>query len=208
MVRTRPQAAPETEPPAAPSALAVPEGAAATCVDPVSGLFHCQHFMLSLAYELGRMNRTERPLGLVVIRPPRGGPRTMRAIAAFLRTALKPLEVAARLGGREIGVLLPEAGKDRTARLLEALAAKFGDGGGARSIAYGGALARPWEDWTPERLLAKAKDGLDSAPSVIARTLDSSGPWAEANTALAGAEKGALFDGFTYLFGGTGPPRA
>jgi GGDEF domain-containing protein len=182
---------------------------AATCVDPLSGLYHRQHFQLSLAYELGRMNRTERPLGLVVVRPARSGARAVRAVANFLKTSLRPLDVAARLGEREIGVLLPEADRDRTARLLGALAARFGDGGpDGGGLAYGGTLARPWEDWTPERLLARARDGLDAASVVIARTLDAAGPWAEANTALAGPERGALFDGFSSLFGGPdGRPR-
>jgi hypothetical protein len=148
------------------------------------------------------MDRADKPLGLIVIKLPESGPVSMKALASFLRKALRPLDTPAKIGDREVAALLPEADRDRALRLLTAAAEKFGDGGpGGFSIAYGGALARPWEDWTPAKLLAKARGSMDSASAVIAKMLGRKGPWAEVNTALVAAEKDSLFDGFSILAG-------
>ena len=174
--------------------------AAPSCLDPASGLYHLQHFRLSLAYELKRMDRADKPLGLVLLRLPKGNSISMRTLGAFLKKALRPLDTPAKIGDREVAALLPEADRDRALRLITALAERFGDGGPENSsLAYGGALARPWEDWTPAKLIAKARNCMDSATTIIARMLGEAGPWAELNTALASAEKDSLFDGFSVL---------
>ncbi|MDR1655981.1 MAG: diguanylate cyclase [Deltaproteobacteria bacterium] len=172
----------------------------ATCVDLASGLYHRQHFQLSLDYEFNRMVRTEKPLGLIVVRLPAENDQNIKPMASFLKNALRPLDLAAKLSDREIVILIPEADRDRALRLLSALAEEFGDGGQENtSLSYSGALARPYEDWTPETLLSRARDGFDSASAVTRRMLSAAGPWTEVSTALASAEKDSLFDGFSSL---------
>jgi GGDEF domain-containing protein len=174
--------------------------AAPSCLDPASGLYHLQHFRLSLSYELNRMERTDKPLGLIALRLPKEGPVSMRALGAFLRKALRPLDTPAKIGEREVAALMPEADRDRASSLLRALADKFGDGSGlSASIACGWALARPWEEWTAAKLLAKAKNSMGPASAAIAKMAGPAGPWAQNNSALAAAEKDSLFDGFSLL---------
>ena len=176
-----------------------------SCLDPSSGLYHLQHFRLSLAYEINRMYRADKPLGLVVIKIPAAESISIKSVASFLRRALRPLDTPAKIGDRELAALLPEADRDQATRLISALAEKFGDGAptGA-TISYGGALARPWEEWTPAKLLSKARSSMDSASVIIARMLGGARPWAEVDTALAAAEKDSLFDGFSILAGQIG----
>ncbi|MDR2442952.1 MAG: GGDEF domain-containing protein [Deltaproteobacteria bacterium] len=171
----------------------------ATCVDAKSGLYNRQHFEFSLDYEFSRMERTDKPLGLIVVRLPEGSDQIQK-IGAFLKTNLRPLDLASKLSDAEVSILLPEADGERAVHLLMALAKEFGDGGPLNSsIGYSGALAKPYAEWTPEKLLNFAREGFDSAKVVIKKILSGSNPWAEANTALASDEKESLFEGFTSL---------
>jgi GGDEF domain-containing protein len=181
---------------------------AATCLDPASGLYHRQHFQLSLTYELNRMERSEKPLGLVVIRLPEGGAKMMRPLGSFLKKALRSLDTPAQLGRLEAAALLPECDRGRVTRLLSTMAERYGDGGPNISvIAYGGALARSWEDWTAAKLLARARRDMNSASAVIARLLAGAGPWAEVTTAVVAAERDSLYEGFTSLASGEAGQR-
>ena len=104
------------------------------------------------------------------------------------------------MGRLEAAALLAECDPGRVANLLSALAERFGDGGhGARKIVYGAVLARPWEDWTAAKLLARARRDMNSAPVVTARIMAGAGPLAEAATALCAPERDSLYDGFTSL---------
>jgi GGDEF domain-containing protein len=186
---------------ARPTARRTARNASATCLDPASGLYHPQHFRLSLDYEHSRMERAEKPLGLIILRLPGAGDEAFAALSGFLKGALGPLDLAARLGGPEVGILIPEAGRDRAARLLTALGQEYGPGGrlaGPAAI-FGAALARPFQGGGPDDLLRKARDSMGPAQEAARKVLSGSGPWAEADTALAGPERDSLFNGFGTL---------
>jgi len=87
------------------------------------------------------------------------GDRLLHGVATVLRTSLRPSDLAARVGGDEFAVLLPEAGADtaHTAleRLRHALATTFVPTGGIVSASIGAAsFAQP--PATVEEMLREA----------------------------------------------------
>jgi GGDEF domain-containing protein len=177
------------------------ESIQATCLDQNSGLYHPQHFQLSLSYEFNRMERTEKPLGLIILRLCKAEVSDFRKLAAFLKSALKPLDLAARLNDEEVAVLIPEADRDRAVRLIEVLGQEYATAGklcGPR-VVFGAALARPYQGGKPDELVQKARENVGPANEVAQKVISGSSPWAEVETALAGPERDSLFNGFGSL---------
>ena len=99
--------------------LAIPGLVEASRVEPKTGLFNMRHFHAALAQELGRATRFGRPLALLMIdvdhlrhvnnaRGHMAGDHALRLVADTLRRATRDYDVAARFGGDEFCVLLPE----------------------------------------------------------------------------------------------------
>jgi diguanylate cyclase (GGDEF)-like protein/putative nucleotidyltransferase with HDIG domain len=99
--------------------LAVPQLQAEARVDPKTGLFNARHFAAALAEELGRAERFERPLSLIMadldllrdINNSYGhlaGDAVLKGIAEVFRAQLRDYDVPARFGGEEFSILLPE----------------------------------------------------------------------------------------------------
>lgn len=188
----------------APSRPAAPDprgGPAATCVDVSSGLYHPQHFELSLNYEFNRMERTEKPLGLIMLRLADPADRDLQNLSRFLKGSLRPLDLAARLPAGEVAVLIPEADKDRASRLLSALGRAYAPGGvlSGPGVVFGAAVARPCQGGGPLDLVLRARTNVGSAEEVAAKIQAGSSPWTEVDTALDKNERDSLFDGFGSL---------
>jgi diguanylate cyclase (GGDEF)-like protein/putative nucleotidyltransferase with HDIG domain len=99
--------------------LAVPQLQAEARVDPKTGLFNARHFAAALAEELGRAERFERPLSLIMadldllrdINNSYGhlaGDAVLKGIAEIFHAQLRHFDVPARFGGEEFSILLPE----------------------------------------------------------------------------------------------------
>jgi hypothetical protein len=168
-------------------------------------LYHPQHFNLSLSYEFSRMERTEKPLGLILVRYREPENSVLQKLAVFLRGALRPLDLAARLSEEEVAILIPEADKDKALRLLAALGREFGPKGSlcGPAVVFGAALAKPYQGGGPEDLVRRARENPGDAEAAAARISAVSSPWSEADTALAGEERDSLFSGFAALTGRT-----
>src|SRR5918911_870943 len=119
--------------------LAVPQLQAEARVDPKTGLFNARHFAVELAEELGRAERFERPLSLIMadldllrdINNSYGhlaGDAVLKGIAEVFRSQLRDYDVPARFGGEEFSILLPETppeeALDIAERIRRAVAAK------------------------------------------------------------------------------------
>jgi GGDEF domain-containing protein len=172
-----------------------------TCLDQKSGLFHSQHFWLSLNYEFRRMERAEKPLGLIVLKFAKPKDSDFIALAAFLKNATRPLDLAARLTGGEVAILIPEADRDRAVRLLELLGREYEPGGklAGPMVLFGAAMARPFQGGGSDDLVNKARDSLGLAQEVAQRIISGTNPWTDVDTALAGPERDSLFNGFGIL---------
>ena len=99
--------------------LAIPGLVEATRIEPKTGLYNMRHFAGVVSQELQRAGRFDRPLALLMIDVDHlrevntthghvGGDRALRSVAASLRTATREYDIAARFGGDEFCVLLPE----------------------------------------------------------------------------------------------------
>jgi diguanylate cyclase (GGDEF)-like protein len=99
--------------------LAIPGLVEATRIEPKTGLYNMRHFTSVLTQELERARRFDRPLALLMIDVDhlrnvntRGGhlagDRALKAVAESLGHATREYDIAARFGGDEFCVLLPE----------------------------------------------------------------------------------------------------
>ncbi|MDR2368630.1 MAG: GGDEF domain-containing protein [Deltaproteobacteria bacterium] len=184
-----------------PTDAAAPLAPMATCLDQKSGLYHSQHFELTLGNEFRRMERTDKPLGLILVRFSGAKDADYQNLAAYLKNSLRPLDLAARLTGGEVAILIPEADRDRAVKFLTALGREYGPNGklSGPPVAFGASLARPFQAGGPDELVQAARDNVGPAQEVAQRLLSGASPWNEVDTALAGPERDSLFNGFGSL---------
>ena len=101
------------------STLRVPALERKTEIDIKTGLFNHEYFKLQVANELSRANRFERPLTIIMadldllrnINNTYGhlaGDEVLIGVAKILKRSVREYDVAARFGGEEFAILLPE----------------------------------------------------------------------------------------------------
>jgi diguanylate cyclase (GGDEF)-like protein len=140
--------------------------------DPLTGLANYRRLLSVLEAELDRSRRTQRAFsivlldmdGLKAINDQFGhltGSRALVRLGKILRSHSRAIDTAARYGGDEFALVLPEAGREIAARVVgrvrERLAAE--DEPPALSVSAGVA-AFPEDGDTPEKLLAAADRNL------------------------------------------------
>jgi diguanylate cyclase (GGDEF)-like protein/putative nucleotidyltransferase with HDIG domain len=110
--------------------LSVPQLQEEARVDPKTGLFNARYFAATLAEELGRAQRFERPLTLIMadldllreINNNYGhlaGDAVLKKIAETFRIQLRHYDVPARFGGEEFAILLPETPPEQAFEIAE-----------------------------------------------------------------------------------------
>jgi len=114
--------------------LAIPALLEATRIEPKTGLYNLRHFRSVLTQELGRAARFDRAVALLMIDVDHlreintahghlAGDRVLRGVADALREATREYDVAARFGGDEFCVLLPETDRDGALAVAERIRA-------------------------------------------------------------------------------------
>ncbi|MFN2470073.1 MAG: diguanylate cyclase [Gaiellaceae bacterium] len=110
--------------------LSVPLLEAEARVDAKTGLFNARHFTSALENEFARAKRFGRPLSVVMadldllreVNNTYGhlaGDAVLRAVADVFRSQLRHYDVAARFGGEEFALVLPETGTEEAAEIAE-----------------------------------------------------------------------------------------
>jgi diguanylate cyclase (GGDEF)-like protein/putative nucleotidyltransferase with HDIG domain len=110
--------------------LSVPQLQAEARVDPKTGLYNARYFATTLAAELARAARFERPLSLIMadldllrdINNTYGhlaGDAVLKGIAEIFRIELRHYDVPARFGGEEFSILLPETPPEQALEIAE-----------------------------------------------------------------------------------------
>jgi len=110
--------------------LSVPALQAEARVDPKTGLYNARYFATALSDELGRAQRFERPMSLIMadldllrdINNSYGhlaGDAVLKGIAEVFRAQLRHYDVPARFGGEEFSILLPETPPDQAMEIAE-----------------------------------------------------------------------------------------
>jgi diguanylate cyclase (GGDEF)-like protein len=140
--------------------------------DPLTGLANYRRLISVLEAELDRSRRTQRPFsvvlldmdGLKTINDQYGhltGSRALVRIGKVLRNHSRAIDTAARYGGDEFALVLPEAGKDIASRVVlrirERLSAETES---PRLSVSAGVAAFPEDGDTPEKLLGAADRAL------------------------------------------------
>src|SRR5207245_1132586 len=140
--------------------------------DPLTGLSNYRRLISVLEAELDRSRRTQRPFsivlldmdGLKVINDQYGhltGSRALVRIAKILRNHSRAIDTAARYGGDEFALVLPEAGKDITSRVVSRIRERLSAETERPAVSVSaGAAAFPQDGDTPEKLLGAADRAL------------------------------------------------
>jgi diguanylate cyclase (GGDEF)-like protein len=100
--------------------------------DALTGLLNRRGFEARFAAELSRANRTERPVGLLVgdldhfkhlndLLGHPAGDQALRRVAAILDDGTRAMDAAARIGGEELALIIPEEDADTAVALAERL---------------------------------------------------------------------------------------
>jgi diguanylate cyclase (GGDEF)-like protein len=148
--------------------LAIPGLVEATRIEPKTGLYNMRHFQSVLSQELQRAGRFDRPLAVLMIdidhlreintaRGHLGGDRALKAVAAALEQATREYDVAARFGGDEFCVVLPETDLEGALVVAERIRSLVEQSALERKVTVSvGVAARRGAGRTPEELLALA----------------------------------------------------
>jgi diguanylate cyclase (GGDEF)-like protein/putative nucleotidyltransferase with HDIG domain len=110
--------------------LSVPQLQAEARVDPKTGLYNARYFATTLAAEIARAARFERPMSLIMadldllrdINNSYGhlaGDAVLKGIAEIFHAELRHYDVAARFGGEEFSILLPETPPEQAMEIAE-----------------------------------------------------------------------------------------
>jgi diguanylate cyclase (GGDEF)-like protein len=149
--------------------LSIPALVEATRIEPKTGLYNLRHFHTTLTQELGRAARFHRSVALLMIdvdhlreintaRGHLAGDRALKAVADALRATKREYDIAARFGGDEFCVLLPETELEGALVVAERMRAVVEEtcASDLRVTVSVGAVAHRGEGMTPDELIALA----------------------------------------------------
>ena len=140
--------------------------------DPLTGLANYRRLIGVIEAELDRSRRTQRPFsivlldmdGLKTINDQYGhltGSRALVRIGKILRNHSRAIDTAARYGGDEFAVVLPEAGPDIASRVVSRIRERLSTEPEHPALSVSaGVAAFPEDGDTPEKLLGAADRAL------------------------------------------------
>ncbi len=140
--------------------------------DPLTGLANYRRLISVLEAELDRSRRTQRPFSVVlldmddlkIINDHYGhltGSRALVRIGKILRNHSRAIDTPARYGGDEFALVLPEAGKDISSRVVSRIRERLTAETEVPALSVSaGVAAFPEDGDTPEKLLGAADRAL------------------------------------------------
>ena len=140
--------------------------------DPLTGLANYRRLISVLEAEVDRSRRTQRPFsivlldmdGLKLINDQYGhlvGSRALVRIGKILRNHSRAIDTPARYGGDEFALVLPEAGKDISSRVVSRIRERLSTEAEHPPLSVSaGVAAYPEDGDTPEKLLGAADRAL------------------------------------------------
>ena len=147
--------------------LAIPGLVEATRVEPKTGLYNMRHFTAVVSQELERAKRFDRPLGVLMVDVDHlravntahghlAGDRALKNVAEAIERATREYDIAARFGGDEFCVLLPETDLAGALVVADRIRAFVETAGDPRITVSVGVATREGAEQTPEDLIGLA----------------------------------------------------
>ena len=136
--------------------------------DPLTGIANYRHLIDRMEGEIERSERTGRPFavifmdvdGLKKINDRHGhitGSRALTRVAEVLRDSARVVDTAARYGGDEFALLLPESGREEAAQVVKRLQERLATSVEEPAVSVSlGIAVHPQDGRTPDALLGAA----------------------------------------------------
>jgi diguanylate cyclase (GGDEF)-like protein len=140
--------------------------------DPLTGLANYRRLVDVLDFEIKRFGRTKRPFAVLLldldklklINDEHGhltGSRALCRVAAVLRVYCRDIDTAARYGGDEFALVIPEAGSEEAQQVLERIRELVGQDNESPAVSVSiGAAVYPDDGLTRDLLLESADQAL------------------------------------------------
>jgi diguanylate cyclase (GGDEF)-like protein len=143
-----------------------------TITDGLTGLYNLRHFRVILKQEMDRARRTGHPFSLLMIdvdhfkpyndsQGHEAGNELLKAIASILKETVRDIDAAARYGGDEFAVVLPNASEPEARTLAERIE-KGAAADGRATLSIGGATF-PRHASSMDDLLRRSDEALYAA---------------------------------------------
>ncbi|MBP9855227.1 MAG: diguanylate cyclase [Candidatus Omnitrophica bacterium] len=145
-----------------------------TITDSLTGLHNFRHFNQSLDYEIKRVKRLSRPLGLIMIDidnlklyndtfgHPEGN-RLLQDIGKILRKNVRDIDIVCRYGGDEFVIILPETKSEEANIVAERLRKSVQTAEFQQTVTISVGVGMYTEKMTRHDLIAKADQALYKA---------------------------------------------
>jgi len=140
--------------------------------DPLTGLANYRRLISVLEAELDRSRRTQRPFSIVLLDMDGlkgindryghlAGSRALVRLGKILRSHSRAIDTAARYGGDEFALILPEAGREIASRVVSRIRERMAAEVESPALSVSaGVAAFPEDGDTPEKLLGAADRAL------------------------------------------------
>lgn len=147
--------------------------------DPLTGIANYRHLITRLEGEVERSGRTDRPFavifmdvdGLKAINDRLGhivGSRALCRVAEVLKASARAVDTAARYGGDEFALLLPETGAEEAAQVAQRLTEKLAQSTESPGVQVSlGVAVFPDDGRTPDALIGAADRRLYQARAKV-----------------------------------------
>ncbi len=136
-------------------------------VDPTTRMATEGYFLERLSQEVERARRYPQQFSVLLVEPDAGagGDDTRTALARFLRTNVRNIDLVAFLRGQQFGLLLPHTGREATVlaeRIVRNVAGRLPAGESGSTVSIGVSVF-PTNGRTTEGLLSAAEEALGEA---------------------------------------------
>ncbi|MDR2461296.1 MAG: GGDEF domain-containing protein [Deltaproteobacteria bacterium] len=165
------------------------------CIDVATGLYHEEHFLLSLEYEMARHLEAEKPLAMLLVSPVKD--LGDFSLAKFFQANLRKIDLPAKLSTGELAIIMPRMSPARASKIV----GKLGEGLErlGENPKVGAVVIGPNENLNVLKVISKARESYAPFKSLATDLLNLTGAFKGEATELLAEEKDSLYAGFSSM---------